>query len=106
MSDISHRLKAIPGVEHALVISKDGAAAADNSYEGEVLGAYTRFLASFGGQLGAHFGSGDLRSAAVQGSDHHLFVFESKNHYLGASAQASSNVNALEAELRQALAQK
>ena len=106
MSDISQRLRTIPGVEHALVLNKDGVAVADSSYEAEALGAYTQFLAKFGGQLGAHFGSGDLRSAVVQGSDHHIFVFESKSHYLGASAKGSSNVNALESELRKVLAPK
>lgn len=106
MSVISQRLKAIPGVEHALVINKDGVAVADSSYETEVLGAYTQFLANFGGQLGAHFGAGNLRSVAVQGSDHHLFVFESKNQYLGVSVKGSTNMNALESELRQVLAPK
>lgn len=106
MSDISQRLTTIPGVEHALVINKDGGVQTDSSYESEALGAYTQFLAKFGGQLGAHFGAGDLRSAAVQGNDHHLFVFESKSHYLGASANGSSNVNALDSELRQVLTQK
>lgn len=106
MSDISQRLKAIPDVKQALVISKDGAPAAVSSYEAETLGAYTRFLAKFGGQLGAQFGAGDLKSATVQGCEQHMFLFESKSHYLGASANGSSNANALESELRQVLAQK
>lgn len=106
VSDISQRLKAIPDVEHALVVGKDGVVVGDSSYEAEALGAYSQFLAKFGGQLGAHFGSGELRSAAVQGVDHHMFVFESKSQYLGVSAKGSSNVNALESALRQVLAQK
>jgi predicted regulator of Ras-like GTPase activity (Roadblock/LC7/MglB family) len=106
VSDIIQRLKAIPDVEQALVITKDGVPVGDSSYEAEALGAYTQFLAKFGGQLGAHFGAGDLKSAAVHGVDHHMFAFESKSHYLGASAKGSSNFNALESALRQALAQK
>jgi len=106
VGDISQKLKTHPDVEYALVISKDGEVADDSSYEAEVLTAYTRFLADFGGQMGAHFGAGDLRSASVQGDEHHLFVFESKSQYLGVSAKGSCNVTALESGLRQALAQK
>jgi predicted regulator of Ras-like GTPase activity (Roadblock/LC7/MglB family) len=106
VGDISQKLKTLPDVEYALVISKDDVVAGDSSYEAEVLTAYTRFLAKFGAQMGAHFGAGDLRSASVQGNDHHLFVFESKSQYLGVSAKGSSSVTALESGLRQVLAQK
>lgn len=106
VSEIILRLKAIPDIEQALLVNKDGVPVGDDSYEAEALGAYTQFLAKFGGQLGAQFGAGDLKSATVQGSDHHMFVFESKSHYLGATAKGSSNVNALESELRQILVQK
>jgi predicted regulator of Ras-like GTPase activity (Roadblock/LC7/MglB family) len=106
MGDICQRLTAIPDVERALLITKDGAAVGDSSYEAETLAAYTQFLAKFGGQLGTQLGAGDLRSAAVHGIDQHMFVFVSKSHYLGASAKGSSNMSALESEMRQVLAQK
>jgi predicted regulator of Ras-like GTPase activity (Roadblock/LC7/MglB family) len=106
MSEINQKLKAIPDVEHALVMTKDGAAVDDTSYEAEVLGAYTQFLARFGGKLGSQLGVGELKTAAVHGSDHHMFLLESRNHYLGVSAKGSGNVNALDAEIRRLLAPK
>ena len=106
MSDINKKLKAIPEVEHALVMTRDGVAVDDTTYEAEVLGAYTQFLARFGDQLGRQFGVGELKSAAVHGSDHHMFLYESKNHHLGVSTKGSGNVNALDAEIRRVLAQK
>ena len=106
MSDINLKLKIIPEVEHALVTTKDGTVVDDTTYEAEVLGAYTHFLAGFAEQLGSQFGVGELKSAAVHGSDHHMFLYESKSHHLGVSAQGSGNVNALDAEIRRILAQK
>jgi len=106
VSDINQKLKTIPEIEHALVMTKDGAVVDDTSHEAEVLGAYTQFLAGFGGKLGAQFGVGELKSVAVHGSDHHLFFLESKSHYLGVSAKGSGSVNALDAEIRRILAAK
>jgi predicted regulator of Ras-like GTPase activity (Roadblock/LC7/MglB family) len=106
VSEISQKLKVIPEVEHALVMTKDGAAVDDTSYEAEVLGAYTQFLARFGGKLGSQLGVGDLKSAALHGNDHHMFLLESRNHYLGVSAKGSGNVNALDAEIRRLMAPK
>jgi len=106
VSEINQKLKVIPEVEHALVMTKDGAAVDDTSYEAEVLGAYTQFLARFGGKLGSQLGVGELKSVAVHGSDHHMFLLESKSHYLGVSAKGSGNVNALDAEIRRLLAPK
>jgi predicted regulator of Ras-like GTPase activity (Roadblock/LC7/MglB family) len=106
VSEINQKLTAIPEVEHALLVTRDGVNVGDSSYEAEVLGAYTQFLSGFGDQLAGHFGVGELKSAAVHGVDHHMFLFESKNHHLGVSAQGAGNVNALDAEIRRVLAQK
>ena len=106
VSEINQKLKAIPEVEHALVMTKDGAAVDDTSYEAEALGAYTQFLARFGGKLGSQLGVGELKSVVVHGSDHHMFLLESKSHYLGVSAKGTGNVNALDAEIRRLLAPK
>lgn len=106
MSEINQKLGSIPDVEYALVMTKDGTAVDDSSYEAEALGAYTQFLARFGARLGSQLGVGDLKSAVVHGSDHHMFLLESKSHYLGVSAKGSGNVNALDAEIRRILAPK
>jgi predicted regulator of Ras-like GTPase activity (Roadblock/LC7/MglB family) len=106
MSDINQKLRVIPDVECALVMTKDGAVVDDSSYEAEALGAYTQFLARFSASLGSQLGVGGLKSVAVHGSDHHLFLLESKSHYLGVSAKGSGNVNAVDAEIRRLMAPK
>jgi len=106
VSDISQKLKTIPEVEHALVMSKEGVAVDDTSYEAEFLGAHTMFLAQFSGQIGTQLGLGDLKSVTVHGSQHHMFLFDSKRHYLGVSAQGAGNANVLDGEIRRVLAQK
>lgn len=106
MSEINLRLKVLPDVEYALVMTKDGVAVDDSSYEAEALGAYTQFLARFGARLGEQLGVGELKSASVHGSDHHMFLLESRSHYLGVSAKGTGNVNALDAEIRRLLAPK
>jgi predicted regulator of Ras-like GTPase activity (Roadblock/LC7/MglB family) len=106
VSDINGKLKAIPDVEQALIMTKDGVVVDDTSYEAEFLGANGLFLALFAGQIGSHFGFGEIKSVTVHGSDHHLFLFDSKRHHLCVSAKSSGNVNALDGEIRRALAQK
>ena len=106
MSDINQKLKAIPEVEQALIMSKDGVVVNDTSYEAEFLGAHGLFLSLFAGQIGSQFGVGEIKSVTVHGSDHHLFLFDSKRHLLCVSAQGVGNVNALDGEIRKVLAQK
>lgn len=106
VSDINDKLKAIPEVEHALILTKDGMVVDDTSYEAEVFGAQALFLALFAGQLGSQFGVGEVKSVTVHGTDHHLFLFDSKHHHLCVSAKGSGNVNVLDGEIRRALAQK
>ena len=106
VSDINVKLKAIPEVEQALVITKNGVVVDDTSYEAEFLGAHGLFLALFAGQVGSQFGVGEIKSVTVHGSEHHLFLFDSKRHHLLVSAKGSGNVNALDGEIRRTLAQK
>lgn len=106
VSDISVKLKAIPEVEQALIMTKDGLVVEDASYEAEFLGAHGLFLALFAGQTGSRFGVGEVKSVTVHGSEHHLFLFGSKRHHLCVSAKGSANVNALDGEIRRVLAQK
>jgi predicted regulator of Ras-like GTPase activity (Roadblock/LC7/MglB family) len=106
MSDISTKLSVIPEIEKAIVMAKDGSIVDDTSYEAELLGANSMFLALFAGQIASQFGIGELKSATVHGSEHHLFLFDSKRHQLCVSANGSANVNSLDAEIRRVLAQK
>jgi predicted regulator of Ras-like GTPase activity (Roadblock/LC7/MglB family) len=106
MSDINVKLSVIPEIEQALVMTKNGAVVDDTSYEAELLGANGLFLALFSSQIASQFGIGELKSATLHGSEHHLFLFDSKRHHLCVSANGSANVNSLDAEIRRVLAQK
>jgi len=106
MSDVESRLKVLPDVEQALIMTKEGAIAGDNSYQAEFLGANGLFLAQFAAQLGSQSGFGELKSVTVHGGEHHLFLFDSKRHYLCVSANGSGNVNALDSDIRRVLAKK
>jgi predicted regulator of Ras-like GTPase activity (Roadblock/LC7/MglB family) len=104
--DINLKLKAIPEVEQALIMTKDGMVVDDSSYEAEFLGAHGLFLSLFSGQIGSQFGVGEVKSVTVHGCEHHLFLFDSKRHLLCVSAKGSGNVNSLDGEIRRVLAQK
>ncbi len=106
VSNINAKLKAIPEVEQALIMSKDGVVVGDSSYEAEFLGAHGLFLALFSGQIGSQFGVGEMKSLTVHGSEHHLFLFDSKRHHLCVSAIGNANVNAVDGEIRRTLSQK
>ena len=106
VSDINEKLKAIPEVEQALIMGKDGIVVDDNSYDAEFLGAHGLFLSVFAGQIGSQFGVGENKSVTVQGCEHHLFLFDSKRHHLCVSAKGGGNVNVLDGEIRRVLMQK
>lgn len=106
VSDINAKLKTIPEVEHALIMTKEGVVVDDTTYEAEFLGANGLFLAMFAGQIGSQFGVGEPKSVTVHGAERHLFLFDSKRHHLCVSANGSANVNALDGEIRRVLAQK
>lgn len=106
MSDISTKLSVIPEIEQALLMTKEGVVVDDSSYQAELLGANGLFLALFSGQIGSQFGIGEFKAATVHGSEHHLFLFDSKRHHLCVSAKGSANVNSLDSEIRRVLAQK
>ena len=106
MSDISTKLSVIPGIEQALLMTKDGAVVDDTSYQAELLAANGLFLAFFSKQVGSQFGIGEFKSATVHGNEHHLLLFDSKRHQLCVSAKGSANANSLDSEIRRILAQK
>ena len=106
MSDISTKLSVIPEVEQALLMTKDGAVVDDTSYQAELLAANCLFLALFAGQIGSQFGVGEFKTVAVHGSEHHLFLFDSKRHHLCVSAKGNANVTSIDSEIRRILAQK
>ena len=104
MSRIADRLTNIPGVEYAVLHGNDGTPLDDESDKGQALAAQGFYLALIGKQLGESLGSGDIRSAAVQGKGHHLLLFESRQQYLSVAAKGDGSPAAIEAEIRKALA--
>lgn len=106
MSDISVKLSVVPEIEKALIMTKDGVVVDDTSYQAELLGANGLFLALFSEQIGSHFGIGEFKAATVHGTEHHLFLFDSKRHHLCVSANGSANVNSLDSEIRRVIGQK
>jgi predicted regulator of Ras-like GTPase activity (Roadblock/LC7/MglB family) len=106
MSDIGVKLSVVPEIEKALIMTKDGVVVDDTSYQAELLGANGLFLALFSEQIGSQFGIGEFKAATVHGTDHHLFLFDSKRHHLCVSANGSANVNSLDSEIRRVIGQK
>lgn len=106
MSDISVKLSVVPEIEKALIMTKDGVVVDDTSYQAELLGANGLFLALFSEQIGAQFGIGEFKAATIHGTEHHLFLFDSKRHHLCVSANGSANVNSLDSEIRRVIGQK
>jgi len=98
-------LRRIPGVVDAVLQTKDGARVGDDSgYGAEVLAGQFLYLELMARQLGEDLRSGELQSAIVQGTEHHLLCFVARHHFLTVLAKASAPVGAVEAEVRKLLA--
>ncbi|HEY3309815.1 MAG TPA: DUF4388 domain-containing protein [Desulfuromonadaceae bacterium] len=106
MSDINRKLKAITEVEYAVVLTKKGETVDDSSYEGSTHSANAYYLSLFTNKLGNQLGTGEMISAAVHGSDRHLLLFQSKNHYLSVAVSGNSQLGAVESVIKKALTQK
>lgn len=106
MSAIFNKLKQVPGVIHSVLLNKDGVPVADDSFAGEKLAAQAQYLIMVSGLLGEPFSADNLKSAAVEGVDNHLLLFESKQHYLSISLAGTANLAAAESDIRKALTPK
>jgi hypothetical protein len=106
MSETNAKLTTIPEVEYAVLLNKDGSTTDDDSYEGSTHAANAYYLSMFAGKLGHQLGAGELVSATVQGCDHHLLLFVSKNHYLNVTVSGSSQLGAIESTIRKTLSKK
>jgi predicted regulator of Ras-like GTPase activity (Roadblock/LC7/MglB family) len=96
-------VRAVPGVSHAVVLTRDGRGVAGGGYEAEQLTGLSVYLAMTAAELGAAFQAGDLRFAAVQGQRQHLLLFVTKSHYLGVFARPDAELGAVDAGIRAAL---
>jgi predicted regulator of Ras-like GTPase activity (Roadblock/LC7/MglB family) len=105
-TNVTERLRQIPGIFQAVVLSKDGTPVGDTSYEAESLAAQSVYLAMIGRQLATVFEAGELKAAAVEGKASHLLLYEAKSHYLGVAVRGECRLGAVEAEVRKALGPK
>lgn len=106
MSDINTKLSAISEVEYAVIQTKDGNPVDDTSYEAATYAANGLYLSILANQIGGQLGTGELISASVHGTDHHLLLFQSKSHYLNITISGASQLGPVEANVRKALTNK
>jgi Domain of unknown function (DUF4388) len=97
-------VRAMPEVSGALILARDGERLGGGGYEDQALAGQVAYLALFGAELGTLFQAGDLRSATVHASVHHLLLyFTTRSHYLGVSTRPESDPEAVDAAIRKAL---
>jgi hypothetical protein len=102
-TSVTDVVRAIPNVSGAVLLTHDGKRLGPGNYQEDALAGQIAYLALFGAELGALLQAGDLRSAMVQASLHHLFLFSNRSQYLGASGDAESDPVAVEAAIRSAI---
>ena len=100
---IAERALAVPGVTYAVVTDNSGVPQQDDSFEAESLARQGVTLARIGNGLGGLFGVGAAKSAAWQGRNYQLLMFEARNNYLCVAVQGSSQLGQVETDLRAAL---
>jgi hypothetical protein len=102
-TSITDVVLAIPNVSRAVVITRAGERVGAGGYQDEALAGQVAYLALFGAEFATLFQAGDLRSATVQASLHHLLLYSNRSHYLGVSSEPESDPEAVDAAIRSAL---
>jgi predicted regulator of Ras-like GTPase activity (Roadblock/LC7/MglB family) len=102
-TSITELVRAIPDVSGAVVLTSDGKRLGTGGYQDEALAGQVAYLALFGSEFGTLFQAGDLRSAMVDASQHHLLLYSNRSHYLGVSCQPESDPVAVDAAIRNVL---
>ena len=103
MSKIAARLQEINNITYAVLLNKQGAPLQDASIEAVALAAKGMFLAKTGNQLGDLMGLGEIKAVAVQTSNFHLLMYDSKQHYLSIAVKPECNLDSVEGEIKSAL---
>jgi hypothetical protein len=97
-------VRAMPEVSGALILARDGERLGAGGHENQALAGQVAYLALFGAEFGTLFQVGDLRSATVHASLHHLLLyFTTRSHYLGVSTKPESDPEAVDAAIRSAI---
>lgn len=96
-------VRALRDVTGAVVLDREGRRLGQGGYEEDALAGKVAYLALVGAEFGDLFQAGELRSATVQASLHHLLLYTTREHTLGASAAPESDPAAVDATIRGAL---
>jgi hypothetical protein len=102
-SSVTEAVRAAPNVSGAVLLTRDGKRLGPGNYRDDALAGQIAYLALFGAEFGALFQAGELRSATVQASLHHLFLYSNRSQYLGASSEPESDPEAVDAAIRNTL---
>lgn len=103
MSKIAARLMELGNITYAVLLDKQGSPLQDTSIEAVALSAKGMFLARTGNQLGDLLGLGEIKSVAVQTSNFHLLMYDSKQHYLSIAVKPEGNLENVEGEIKSVL---
>ena len=103
LPSITERALSVAGVAYAVVTDNSGVPQQDDSFEAESLAHRGLTLARIGNDLGGLFGVGTVKSAAWQGRNYQLLMFEARNNYLCVAVQGSRQLSQVETDLRAAL---
>jgi predicted regulator of Ras-like GTPase activity (Roadblock/LC7/MglB family) len=106
MQSPAARVQGVAGVEYAAILDQDGSPLGDSTFQAEALAAEGVYLATVGNQLGKALGLGGVTSAAIQGKERQLLLFESKGRYLSVSVRGDQQLAAVESAIRGVLTSK
>lgn len=98
------RIRQVPGVAYAVVLTKDGVRIEDDSYEAEALEGQTAYLTLLGKRMGEILRGGEMVAAVVRGAKHSLVLLASRQHYLSILVHPGSDPGSVEAEVRRLIA--
>ena len=102
---VSERVRQIPDVSYAVLMTKDGVPVDDPSEQGEALAAKALYAASMlAVPLGGHFGLGELLVLSLHSSREQLLIFHTRDQFFCVSVFPGASLDATEAAIRQMLA--
>lgn len=100
MSKLAARLLELPSVTYAVLLDKQGTPLQDSSIEAAALAHKGVFLAGNGDRLGALFGLGAIKAAAVQTRNFGLLLYDSRQHYLTVAVNPGIALETAENEIK------
>ncbi len=104
VATIVARIRQVPGVAYAVVLTKDGVRLEDDSYEAEALEGQTAYLTLLGKRLGEILHGGEMVAAVVRGAKRSLVLLASRQHYLSILVHPGNDPGSVEAEVRRLIA--